>query len=256
VARPRAVLAEAGHRLTSLLAVLFLVVAVLYSTVGHAGASGYLAAMALVGASPDVMRPTALTLNILVAAIATLKFGRAGCFSWRLFWPFAIASVPFALAGGAMTLPIPIYKPLVGVVLLYLAARLAWKPVPPERATRPPAVAVAIVAGALIGLLSGLTGVGGGVFLTPLVLFMGWSDPRTTFGISAPFILVNSIAGLAGLLTKGAPLPADLPVWALAVIAGGWLGATYGSRRPGQPVVQRVLAIVLTLAGVKLIAGV
>ena len=241
---------------TAVLTALFLVVAALYSTVGHAGASGYLAAMAIVGAPPEVMRPTALALNILVAAIATVKFWRAGCFSWRLFWPFAIASVPLALVGGTMTLPIPVYKRLVGIVLLYSAARLAWKPVPADVPSRPPAVTTAVVAGAIVGLLSGLTGVGGGVFLTPLVLFMGWGDPKTTFGISAPFILVNSIAGLAGLLTQGAPLPGAIPVWAAAVIAGGWLGSTYGSRRPGQPAVQRVLAIVLAIAGFKLVAGV
>ena len=241
---------------TALLAALFLVFAALYSTVGHAGASGYLAAMALVGSPPDVMRPTALTLNILVAMIATVKFYRAGCFSWRLFWPFAIASVPFALIGGVMTLPIPIYKRLVGFVLVYSAVRLAWKPVPAEIPFRPPAVQLAIGVGAVIGLLSGLTGVGGGVFLTPLLLFMEWGDPKTAFGVAAPFILLNSIAGLAGLLTQHAPLPAAIPVWAVAVIVGGWLGATYGSRRPGQPVVQRVLAVVLLVAGAKLIAGV
>jgi uncharacterized membrane protein YfcA len=104
---------------TAVLTALFLIVAALYSTVGHAGASGYLAAMALVGAPPDVMRPTALSLNILVAAIATLKFSRAGNFSWRLFWPFAVVSVPFALLGGTLTLPMPIYERLVGIVLLY-----------------------------------------------------------------------------------------------------------------------------------------
>ena len=241
---------------TAILTALFLVAAALYSTVGHAGASGYLAAMALVGAPPEVMRPTALTLNILVAVIATVKFYRAGCFSWRLFWPFAIASVPLALIGGAMTLPIPIYKRLVGIVLLYSAARLAWKPMPAEVPFRPPAVLLAVGVGAVIGLLSGLTGVGGGIFLTPLLLFMGWGDPKTAFGVSAPFILVNSIAGLGGLLTQGAPLPAAIPIWAVAVIAGGWLGATYGSRRPGQPLLQRALAVVLVISGVKLISGV
>lgn len=241
---------------TAVLTALFLIVAVVYSSVGHAGASGYLAAMALMGAPPDVMRPTALSLNILVATIATLKFSRAGSFSWRLFWPFAVVSVPFALLGGTLTLPISIYKRLVGIVLLYSAARLAWKPVPTDVPFRPPGISLALGVGAAIGLLSGLTGVGGGVFLTPILLFMGWGDPKTTFGISAPFILVNSIAGLAGLLTQHAPLPGAMPIWAAAVIAGGWLGASFGSRRPGQPLVQRVLAVVLVIAGIKLLAGV
>jgi len=241
---------------TAILTGLFFLVATLYSVVGHAGASGYLAALALVGAPPDVMRPTALALNILVAAIATVKFFRAGCFSWRLFWPFAVASVPLAVVGGSLTLPITIYERLVGLVLLFSAVRLAWRPVPASAATRLPAAAVAVPTGAAIGFLSGLTGVGGGIFLTPLVLFMGWGDPKTTFGISAPFILVNSIAGLAGLLSQGAPLPGAIPIWAIAVLAGGWIGASFGSRRPGQPLVQRVLAVVLLIAGIKLVAGV
>jgi uncharacterized membrane protein YfcA len=241
---------------TILLTLLFFVVAVLYSTVGHAGASGYLASLALVGAPPAIMRPTSLALNVLVAVIGTVKFYRAGCFSRRLFWPFALLSVPFALLGGSLTLPILIYKRLVGVVLLYSAARLAWKPVTRTAPPQPPPVAIALVIGAAIGLLSGLTGVGGGVFLTPLLLLTGWADARTAFGVSAPFILVNSIAGLSGLWLQSAPWPAAIPIWAAAVIAGGWIGATYGSRRPGAPAVQRVLAAVLVIAGGKLVAGV
>ncbi len=239
--------------ITLVLGGLFLAIAALYSTVGHAGASGYLAAMALVGAPPAIMRPTSLTLNVLVATIAAVKFYRAGCFSWRLFWPFAVLSVPFAALGGSLTLPIGIYKQLVGVVLLYSAYRLAKKPIPPTIAARPPRRVVSLIVGAAIGLLSGLTGVGGGVFLTPLVLFMHWGDPKTTFGVSAPFILVNSIAGLVGLWIQAAPLPGQIPIWAGAVIAGGWLGASYGSRQPGSATVQRVLAVVLLIAAIRLL---
>jgi uncharacterized membrane protein YfcA len=240
--------------ITFVLTGLFLAIAMLYATVGHAGASGYLAAMALVGAPPAVMRPTSLTLNVLVATIAAVKFYRAGCFSWRLFWPFACLSVPFAVLGGSLTLPIGLYKQLVGLVLLYSAYRLARKPLPPTAASRPPHRVVALPTGAVIGLLSGLTGVGGGVFLTPLVLFMHWGDPKTTFGVSAPFILVNSIAGLVGLWIQSAPLPGQIPIWAGAVIVGGWIGASYGSRRAGAPAVQRVLAVVLLIAAIRLLA--
>lgn len=239
---------------TLLLAGLFLVVAALYASVGQAGASGYLAVMAIAGLPPEVMRPTSLTLNVLVAAIGSVKFYRAGCFSWRLFWPFAVVSVPLALAGGSLTLPVRIYQPLVGAVLLFAAYRLARKPFPSTGDTRPPHVAVALPTGAAIGLLAGLTGIGGGIILTPLVLFMRWADPKTAFGVSAPFILVNSIAALVGLWIQTAPLPGEIAIWAGAVIAGGWLGATYGSRHASAPAVQRLLAVVLLIAAVRLLA--
>ena len=230
--------------------------AVLYSSVGHAGASAYLAAMALFSVEPSVMRPTALALNILVAAIATLKFYRAGAFSWQVFRPFAATAVPFAFIGGSITLPTTIYRPLVGVVLLYAAFRL-WHTARPDAApaTRPPRVAVALVLGVGIGLLSGLTGVGGGIFLTPLLLLMRWAEARQAAGVSAAFILVNSIAGLLGQAPSLASLPSVLPVWAGAVVAGGWIGAGYGSRRLGSLALRRLLSVVLVIGGLKLIFG-
>ncbi len=228
--------------------------AMLYSSVGHAGASGYLAAMALFGVETSVMRPTALALNILVAAIATLKFYRAGAFSWRVFRPFAATAVPFAFIGGSITLPTTIYRPLVGVVLLYAAFRL-WRAARSNStaATRPPRVAVALILGVGIGLLSGLTGVGGGIFLTPLLLLMRWAEVRQAAGVSAAFILVNSLAGLLGQAPSLASLPSMLPVWAGAVVVGGWIGAEYGSRRLGSLALRRLLAVVLVIGGLKLI---
>jgi hypothetical protein len=241
---------------TTLLCALFFLAALLYSSVGHAGASGYLAAMVLVGLAPEVMKPTALALNVLVAAVATHQFWRAGCFDARLFWPFAVASVPCAILGGALQLPTAIYKPIVGAVLLFSAVRFATRPVATTDTLHPPSLALALPIGATIGLLSGLTGVGGGIFLTPLLLFFGYCDPRRAAGTSAPFILVNSAGGLAGLWTHAAPIPAALPLWGAIVLVGGWIGARYGSTRFAGPTLQRMLAVVLLIAGLKLMAGV
>jgi uncharacterized membrane protein YfcA len=237
-------------------AVAFLAAAALYASVGHAGASAYLAVMGLFGFAPATMKPTALALNILVAAIATVKFYRAGLFSWSLFWPFAIVSIPAAFVGGAMTLPAHWYKTLVGVVLLYAAVwmfRSALKPI--TRETHPPPLFAALISGLVLGFLAGLTGVGGGIFLSPLLLYMGWAETRPTSGVAAPFILVNSIAGLLGHFASLAQVPANIPIWAVAVAIGGWIGASYGSSRAPAPVLRQLLSLVLVVAGVKLVVG-
>src|SRR4029077_3319589 len=238
---------------TLIIAILFFVGAALYASVGHGGASSYLAVMGLFSLAPNVMKPTALALNILVAAVATFKFYRARLFSWRLFWPFAVMSIPAAFIGGATMLPARTYKILVGVVLLYAAVwmfRSSLRPLNKE--THPPLWA-ALVTGAAIGFLSGLTGVGGGIFLSPLLLYMGWAETRATSGVAAPFILVNSIAGLLGHFSSVAQLPPTIPVWGLAAVLGGWIGASYGSKRAPAPVLRQLLSLVLIVAGVKLI---
>ncbi|HZG53080.1 MAG TPA: sulfite exporter TauE/SafE family protein [Pyrinomonadaceae bacterium] len=238
------------------LALLILAAAALYSSVGHAGASGYLAAMALFGLAPATMKPTALCLNILVASIATFRFWRAGCFHWPLFWPFAVASIPLAFIGGALTLPNAIYKQIVGATLLYAAVRLflfTRAQAEATAATRPVPLVTAILLGGLLGFLSGLTGVGGGIFLSPLLLLSGWADTRRTAGVSAAFILVNSIAGLSGNLTNLRALPPALPYFALAAIVGGVIGSEFGSRRLTSVAIRRLLAVVLAVAGVKMI---
>ena len=190
------------------LAALIFVAAMLYASVGHAGASGYLAAMALFGVAPEVMKPTALTLNILVALIATFKFYRVGAFSWRIFLPLAAGSVPLAWLGGMLVLPGHYYKPLVGVVLVYAAwASLKRASRPPDAALRTPSSALLFACGAALGLLSGLTGVGGGIFLSPLLLFLRWAEVRVISGIAAAFILLNSIAGLLGVIRVAPELP-------------------------------------------------
>ncbi|HEY9036296.1 MAG TPA: sulfite exporter TauE/SafE family protein [Pseudomonadales bacterium] len=237
-----------------LLAALIFISALLYSSVGHGGASGYLAMMALIGVAPDVMRPTALALNVLVASIATVKFHRVGAFSWRVFWPLAIASVPCAWLGGWLALPAHWYKPVVGAVLLYAAWRsFASANVGQSSSIRPVSIPVLLVVGAALGFLSGLVGVGGGIFLSPLLLLLRWAEPRTVSGISATFILVNSVAGLAGVMMHQPVLPSALPVWAFAAVVGGWLGAEYGSRRLTNPAIRRVLSVVLAVAGVKML---
>ena len=242
--------------LVAALAAGMLVAAFAYASVGHGGASAYIAAMALAGIAPAEMRPIALSLNLLVSGIATYKFARAGYFRWRLFWPFATVSVPLAFVGGAITLPGHAYKVLVGVVLIYAAWQL-WRSAKAGeemREVRQPPVALAMVVGAILGLLSGLTGVGGGIFLSPLLLIAGWAGTKQTSAVAAPFILVNSIAGLAaGFTMKSATLPPQIWMLALAVLAGGWLGAEYGSRRFTNPFIRRMLAIVLAVAGAKML---
>ena len=228
--------------------------AMLYSSVGHAGASGYLAAMALFGLAPATMRPTALALNIVVATIATIKFYRAGCFSWSLFWPFALGSVPFAFIGGGLVLPSSAYKIVVGLVLFYAAYRLFLSTrSPAPAASRPFSVPLAVVAGMGIGLLSGLTGVGGGIFLTPLLIFMRWARTQTAAAVSAPFILLNSASGLAGNFSATKSFPAFAWALVIAVVIGGTIGSWFGSRRLPHLTIKRLLAVVLTIAGFKLI---
>ena len=234
------------------LAVLFFGAALLYASVGHAGASGYLAVMALVGVAPAVMKPTALILNVLVAAIASTLYWRAGAFSWKTFWPFAVTSIPASFLGGWLSVPASIYGIIVAVILIYAAVRLlATASGQEEQVTRVPVFA-ALVTGAVIGLLSGLVGVGGGIFLTPLLLFCRWSTARIAAGVSAVFILVNSVAGLAGHAVVAGNLPTGMPIFASAVAIGGSIGATYGSRRANPIVMRRVLAVVLVVASVRM----
>ncbi|MCX6367616.1 MAG: sulfite exporter TauE/SafE family protein [Armatimonadetes bacterium] len=236
-----------------ILPVLIFLAALLYASVGHAGASGYLAAMALVGVDPTVMKPTALVLNLLVSSIGTVAFARAGAFSWRLFWPFALGAIPLAYFGGAITLSGSWYKPLVGIVLLVAAVRLFLGKLTDKEDPQPPPIWLSMVLGAGIGFLAGLTGTGGGIFLTPLLLLMGWAKAKEAAGTSVAFILVNSLAGLAGKPSSLAHLPPSLWLWAIAAVAGGSIGAALGSKRLPPPSLRRLLALVLLIAAAKLL---
>lgn len=242
----------------TLLAALFFAAAVLYSSVGHGGASGYLAAMGLVGVPAAIMRPTALVMNVAVSSISLYKFARTGGFAWRLFVPFAASAMPMAFIGGRIQLPVAWFGVLVGAVLLFSAARLFLDAISDRERSRParrsPPKWLALTLGAAIGLLSGLTGVGGGIFLSPLLVLTGWATVRESAAPTAAFILVNSVAGLLGLLSRQPTLPDALPYWVGAVVAGGFIGASFGSRRLGNNALRLALAAVLLIAGAKMLA--
>jgi uncharacterized protein len=234
------------------LCVAIAIVAFLYSSVGHAGASGYIATMTLFGLATTVIRPTALVLNILVATIGSFQFWKAGHFSWKLLWPFALLSVPAAYFGGYLQPSASILRILIGFVLLLSAARLFFRKKDPEQ-TNPPSKPVAIGVGAGLGFLSGLTGTGGGIFLTPLILFCKWSVIRQAAAVSALFILVNSIGGLVGYFTAKHSIPTLGIYLAIPAIIGGTIGSYLGSRRLPARGIAIFLAIVLAIAGCKLI---
>jgi uncharacterized membrane protein YfcA len=239
---------------TLLLAALFFAAALLYASVGHAGASAYLAAMALVGTAPEVMRPTALVLNLFVASIVIVRFSRAGHLPWRSLVPLAIGSVPAAFVGGSIDLPGALYRPLVATVLLAGAWRLFTAAAPTADEVRPGVPWIpGIASGAAIGLLAGLSGTGGGIFLTPLLVLAGWTATRDAAGLSGAFIMVNSVSGLVGLLTGGIALPPQLPVFVSAVAAGGLFGSWLGAARFSILNLRRVLALVLVVAAAKLV---
>ncbi len=228
------------------------IVAVLYSSVGHGGASGYLAVMAFLAVAPEVTRPTALVLNLFVASIGAVQFYRAGYFSWALFLPFAAASIPMAFVGGMIHLSTDVYKIVLGVVLMLAAVRLAINLKGDDQVRNPPIVACLLI-GACIGLLSGMVGVGGGIFLTPVLLLMHWAETRVAAGVSVLFILVNSMAGLAGNYTQVSVLPSNVWIWIAAAVVGGIIGSTLGSKKFDSITLRRVLAVVLLFAGIKLI---
>jgi uncharacterized membrane protein YfcA len=241
----------------TLLGALFFVAAVLYSSVGHGGASGYLATMGLAGFPAAIMRPTALVMNVAVSSISLYKFSRSGGFAWRLFLPFAVSAMPMAYIGGRTQLPVAWFGALVGLVLLFSAARLFLETVMDQRRPRtarlPPPWWLAISLGAVIGLMSGLTGVGGGIFLSPLLVLTGWATVRESAAPTAAFILVNSVAGLLGLMSSQPTLPDALPYWVALVVAGGLIGASFGARRLGHKALRLALASVLVIAGTKML---
>lgn len=228
-------------------------IAWLYSSVGHAGASGYIALMTLAGFVPERIKPLALLLNILVASIASIQFYRAGHFSWKLFWPIALLASPMAFLGGYWSLPLDWFKALLGLVLAGSAVWLLF-PIQVDEPTAEPTKPVAIAAGAGLGLLSGLTGTGGGIYLSPLLLWMGWAKTKTASAVSAVFILVNSVSGLAGLASSGRNMPEGWHWLAIFVIIGGGIGATLGSFKLPVRWARILLSIVMCIAAVKLLA--
>jgi len=227
--------------------------AVLYASVGHGGASGYLAAMALMGLSPLLMKPAALSMNIAVSSLVLTRLARAGHFDWRLFLPFALASIPLAYIGGAWTLTETGYRLVVGIALLIAAVRLFMVPRDAEPVARPPFWA-ALMIGAALGLLSGLTGVGGGIYLSPLLLFLRWTHMRSNAALAAAFILVNSVAGLAGFAATDHYWPSGLGAYVMAAALGGLIGSELAVRRLAPVQLKKLLGVVLGIAGAKMIA--
>jgi uncharacterized membrane protein YfcA len=236
------------------IALLMGLAAALYSTVGHGGASAYLAIMALFSVAPETMRPTALALNLIVAGLGSWRFWRAGQTNLKLLLLFSVTAVPAAFIGGGFKIAPDVYRPLVGAMLWLAALRLFWQPSQIARqVVQPVSAAVAMPIGALLGLLAGLTGTGGGIFLSPLIILFGWEDARRTSGVAAGFILLNSIAGLAGNFASVRELPAELPIFAATVVVGGIIGTWLGAGRLPKPRLLQGLGLVLLIAGAKLI---
>jgi len=232
--------------------VCFFIVAFLYASVGHGGASGYLALMALVGFSPFVMKPTALLLNVLVSLIAFISFYRAKHFKSKLLWPLIAGSIPFAFIGAIMPLSDNAYKKLLGVVLLLSIIRLVWNNA--NQTLKPePQWPILFIIGSSIGLVSGMIGMGGGILLSPILLLMGWSTMKQTAAISAIFIFLNSIAGIIGQFKTGFDLGPQILSIIAFVLIGGSAGAYYGAKILPSKGMKYVLALVLIMAAGKLI---
>jgi len=232
---------------------LLLVVAFLYASVGHGGASGYLALMAIFGMAPDVMKPTALLLNLFVSLTAFIQYYRGGHFKWSIFWPLALASVPFAYLGGLVTIDAIIYKKLLGFLLLLPVARFLFFRNTEVNELKPVKPFLSAGMGAGIGWLSGLIGIGGGIILSPILLLLKWTTQKQTAAISALFIFVNSVAGLMGQVSKGIKFTPDMVGWVAVAFAGGLAGAYFGALKFNQNILKYSLAIVLAVASYKLI---
>jgi uncharacterized protein len=235
------------------------IVATLYSAVGQAGGTGYVALMGLAGFAPALIKPTALALNVLVSAIGCVRFYRLGLLTWRSAYPFAVLGLPFSLLGGALRLPPSAYQPVVGALLLIAGAQMVHsvrpaKPLDRAAPDAPPFLGSLLVGG-IIGLVSGVTGVGGGIFLAPLVLSLGSATTRQTAAISVVFNLVNSAAALAGTWATLALLPARLPLWLISVGVGGLLGSWMGALHLNPRTLRLLLAFLLLAAGGRMIAA-
>jgi len=241
---------DASTPITIIVSVAVFAAALLFAIAGHTGASAYLAILGLLGLTPDVIKPSVLALNVVVASISTYKFSRAGHFSWRLLWPFILTSIPFSFLGGLISLPTPIYRILVGVVLVYAALRMLFD-MPGKNGTPQdlPPIWLSLLLGAGIGFTGGLIGMGGGILLSPILLLTNWAYPQLTAGTIAVFVLVNSISGLLGHWFVSLHLPPQLPILSVAALLGGWIGDEIGSRRLSANFLRRMLGLILLVSG-------
>jgi uncharacterized membrane protein YfcA len=234
------------------LAVCIFVVAMMYASVGHGGASGYLAIMALFSLHPEALKPTALMLNIVVAGVGTYLYCTAGQFSWRVFWPFVITSIPMSFLGGTFNLPPELYRPALGMVLLFAAWRLFARRKHNDYDAKAPNIPLAMIVGGVLGFASGLIGVGGGIFLSPLMILLRWAKVREVSGIAALFIMVNSISGLAGHVSSLQHVPEYAPILAGVALVGGTIGALCGSRHLPVATILKAMSLMLVMAGGKM----
>jgi uncharacterized membrane protein YfcA len=233
--------------------ILLFLVAFLYASVGHGGASGYLALMAIFSIAPDVMKPTALLLNLFVSLTSFIQFYRGGYFKWNVFWPFALLSVPMAYFGGMVCIDANVYKKILGLLLLIPVVRFLFFSNIQVDEPKKVNSGLAILIGAAIGFLSGLIGIGGGIILSPILLMLKWANMKQAAAISALFIFVNSLSGLAGQFSKGIQFTTDMYLYVLIAFAGGLAGAYFGSVKLKQGMLKYMLATVLLIAAVKLL---
>jgi uncharacterized protein len=232
---------------------LLFIVAVLYSSVGHGGASGYLALMAVYGISSEITKPTALLLNVFVSLTSFIQFNRGGYFRKEIFLPLVLTSIPMSFAGGLLSLQEDVYKRILGVLLLFPVIRFLFFPNVQASQLRPANFVLSLFIGIVIGFLSGLIGIGGGILLSPVLLLLKWTDQKQTAAISALFIFVNSLAGLSGQLIKGIEFTSEMFLYVAIAFAGGLTGAYMGALKLNQVILKNVLALVLLLAAAKLI---
>ena len=233
--------------------VLLFAVAFLYASVGHGGASGYLALMALFGVATDLMKPAALLLNIFVSLVSFYQFYKGGYFKWKLFYPFALASVPMAFVGALVTIDAVTYKRILGILLLFAILRLFGFIGKEHTEQKQVNLYLALFIGAGIGFLSGMIGIGGGIILSPIILFLSWGNIKQTAAVSALFIFVNSIAGITGVLLKDNNISPVIYQWLIIAFVGGLLGAYYGRKNFSNQLLKQLLGIVLIIASIKLL---
>ncbi|MDP3644117.1 MAG: sulfite exporter TauE/SafE family protein [Bacteroidota bacterium] len=228
------------------------IVAFLYASAGHGGASGYLALMAIFGIAPVYMKTSALLLNVFVSLIAFASYYKAGHFRWRLLLPFVITSIPLAFIGARLDINPHLYKIVLGLLLFLATFRMLYNP-SEKKVTKAPSFMIAMAAGAVIGFFSGMTGIGGGIILSPMILLLNWANIKETAAVSALFIFLNSVSGLVGTWHAGITLPPNIIYWVMAGLTGGMAGAYWGSHRFPVKWLTYALSMVLLIAGVKLL---
>lgn len=231
---------------------ILMIVAFLYASVGHGGASGYLALMALFSFPVLVLKPTALLLNIFVSGISFWFFRKNNHFSWKLFYPFAITSIPMAFIGGYISIDATLYKQILGVFLAIAILRMLNVFGKEKNKLQKPNLLGSLAIGSAIGLFSGMIGIGGGIILSPVIVLLGWGNMKQAAAVSALFIFVNSVAGISGFLIQGGQLPTEAWYFIPAAIIGGSIGALYGSQKFKNNTLKHVLAGVLIIATIKL----